>query len=229
MGACAQCGGPAQARSCLRCGYSLAGLGDEGECPECNEAYAREHLVLAGVPKASSSGYRRLAWVVLLVAGWMVFQGWAFFPGWLVLILGVGVLLGIPVLLFTSRRERAGVERFVVSPGGICRVPFRVKKAKATSGEEPATHEADRLFVAWGGSNMVRLTRVGPVWRRLQVGRVSAEGVFKDVVFDAGVRCPDDAAEGVRAAIQGLIDAHRARSAHEEGPRGGPFGGDGVG
>ncbi|GEM_PF-3405024 len=212
---CPECGETHYERACLRCGYSLAGLPDAGVCPECNEPYLEQSLVLAGVPKNASSGYRRALWVLLFLTAVAVVQFWFLMPGWMVIILGMCMLLGIPAMLMTSKRERSGVERFVLSPGGICRIPFALPRHR--KGTPPPARPADSLFIPWGASDTVRIKRISPYWKRIQIGRVSAEGVFKNIVFDAGFRCPDALMEQVRVDIQRVIDAYHSR-AQEEGP-----------
>ncbi len=192
---------------CAACGYSLEGLGAPGRCPECGLAFEARQMVLEGVPNRmrGSAPWRRVAWGVLIVLGvlhsytWMLQlqHSWSFF-----LIVSILCLGGLAVMLLTSRRERQGTERFVVTPSGIQRLP---KTADAGSAL------LDPLFVAWGESDHVELKRISMVWRRLRVGRLEG-GALRGVVFDAGVRCPDALGEDVLREINDRLMAALRRS-----------------
>jgi hypothetical protein len=197
---CTVCGEPYPPRSCLRCGYSLEGLGIDGSCPECGEPFFESHLVIAGVPRRASTGARQSIWTAILLGGIVHLYTWPLQPFIMGGLIWVALILAIIAMLTTNRRERAGVERFVVSPNGICRVPFRLK------GE---MQDTDSVFIPWGISNAVHIKRLGAFWKRLRIGTASPNGVFKDVVFEAGIRCPDGLSEPVRAAIQAFIDLPR--------------------
>lgn len=190
----------AASKLCAACGYSLDGLGEIGTCPECGTRYAAWQLVLAGVPHRKSDRLtpRSLAWGFLVV-GWVLHAyGWGvemMLSRWLVLVVTAALGAGLVWLLATGKRERQGLERFIVTPTGIQRVPF-----KFSAGSE----RFDGTFIPWNGEDGVEVRRVSSVWRRLRIGRRHGKGL-RGVVFDAGFRCPDAMADQVQVQIVRLL------------------------
>lgn len=186
----------ATSKFCAACGYSLDGLGEAGACPECGTRYSAFQLVLAGVPNRKSNRFtpRSLAWGVVVV-GWMLHAyGWGLemlFSRWLVLVVTAALAAGLIWLIATGKRERQGLERFIVTPTGIQRVPFKF---------DAGSDGFDAVFIPWDGADGVELRRISNVWRRLRIGtRHGAR--LRRIVFDAGIRCPDSMAAQVQALI----------------------------
>lgn len=188
--------------SCLVCGYSLEGA-PELRCPECGSPFEKKQLVLHGVMRTRSHAtpLRRWLWFFCVAVGIAVaylwplifmsgFGRWAVFPllGWIAL---------FAWLLISSPRERSGKERFIITKAGIARVQATPQK--------PGT-SPDSIFIRWGSANAAHLQRVSKVWHRLRIGRLEDNRLL-DHILDAGIRCPEDQAEMVRAAIQACLDA----------------------
>lgn len=182
---------------CIGCGYSLDGLAAPGSCPECGVGFEAKQLVLAGIVRSASGGrwWRTLLWVTFGILAYIhsvtwVFQvafSWAFFLFNTIVIVG-----GIIAMVKTGKRERSGTERLVISPGGIARLPMAF---------EPGGERLDSVLVGWGRADGVVLDRVSPVWKRLRVGRWEGRRL-REVVIDAGVRCPDAMDDMVRRTIE---------------------------
>jgi hypothetical protein len=193
---------------CIACGYSLEGLPQTGQCPECGATYEAFQLVLWGVPRTSShtSGMRRLFWILIITAAVVHAHGWAFelmLGGvWLASIVTVFLAGAIVTMLVTGPRERRGTERFIITPGGIARVAAKF---------DPASRRLDTVFIPWGAADTFSVERISPFWKRLRVGRLGedAGGPMRDVVFDAGIRCPDDSAAPVETAIRSNMQSPR--------------------
>jgi hypothetical protein len=156
----------------------------------------------------------------IFIGGWCVHAyTWSLWLAWggLYLVGAItGVLaIGIIWLVATGPRERRGTERFVVTPSGIARVASKV---------DPGSRRLDTIFIPWGVSDRAQVERISPVWKRLRIGRLS-EGLYgrmRDIVFDAGFRCPDADAAAVQDAIQGNILGRPAAGPQIDGP--GPSG-----
>ncbi len=189
----------------MRCGYRLTGLAAPGRCPECGTPFPDRHLVLYGVPRstAGTSLFRRCAWAVLITASVIFAYVWelVLFSSLIMLLtIGASLAAGLMALLLTSRRERAGYERFVVSPVGIARLPMN----------DPGDNERfDSVIVPWSGATAVELKRISPVWYRIRAGMTAGGGRMTSVVFDAGVRCPDELAPEVRSTLEACIRQQR--------------------
>lgn len=188
---------------CASCGYSLAGLAAPGTCPECASPFSESSLVLAGVPNRSSSqrSPRAIAWGAVIVGFALLaytFPLLVMISGWLFLAALAGLAGTFVWLLATSRRERQGKERFIITPAGIQRVPFNF---------DPASTRLDSLFLPWNGADTVELTRVSAFWRRLRIGKAVA-GRIDRPLLDAGIRCPDAMAPQVLHAIQESLRGH---------------------
>jgi hypothetical protein len=205
------------AELCVGCGYCLRGLEPPGRCPECGVPFEGRQLLLYGVPHraASRSNFRTLSWIALAVIVAVFSQCWPLvllsLP-WYFAAAGAGLLLAwLIAMVATSRRERRGAERFVISPAGIARLPLN----------DPADGQPlDTTLIPWGAADGVLLKRVSPFWRRLQIGVRDDSGRLSALVFEAGVRCPDAAAEEVLSVIRGYLGGTRGGEVDGEIPRG---------
>jgi len=187
---------------CLACSYSLQGLEAPGLCPECGAAYEARQLVIAGVPRSIGGGSppRRILAAVLLIGGIAFVYTWPILLSisWLLCLMAATLVVGpLVYLLATSRRERRGVERFVLTPSGITRIPLR--------GDAGAPGAHDLAFTPWGDANAVELRQISTVWRRLRIGRRSGHDRITGVIFDAGIRCPGGVEARVRQEIERCI------------------------
>jgi hypothetical protein len=190
------------AEVCIGCGYSLKGLPVPGRCPECGAHFEARQLILAGVPRSASGASvpRRAAWIGVFILTALISKLWPLFiaPGrWVIpLIAFGGILIVVTVLLVTGQRERHGTERFCITPSGLARVPATF---------DPASARLDTAFLPWSDCNAVELKRVSPFWRRLRIGRNGPRARLTEVLFDAGIRCPDAAADIVLHTIRSYL------------------------
>lgn len=205
------------AELCVGCGYCLRGLTPPGRCPECGVPFEGRQLLLYGVPHRAASrwNFRTFSWIGLAVIVVVFSQCWPLvlmaLP-WYFTVAGAGLLLvWLVAMMATSRRERRGAERFVISPAGIARLPLN----------DPADGQPlDTTLVAWGEADGVLLKRVSPFWKKLQIGVWDGGGKLSALVFEAGVRCPDAAAEEVLRVIREYLNGTRRDAIGAEAPRG---------
>lgn len=139
------------------------------------------------------------------------------FAWWMAVGLFVFVIGGLIWFVVSSPRERRGAERFAFTPSGVARLPLA------------QTESADRVFLPWQGANRIEVKRIGPFWRRVRIGQAVPGGQLGNIIFDAGVRCPDQHADDVEAVIRSLMESSRPPaptappvtpqpSAHRHGP-----------
>jgi len=190
------------AELCIRCGYCLRGLPVPGRCPECGAPFEARQLVLAGVPHNRARGrpFRTALWIAAVLAATVFSSVWAMliFIWWALPLIILVVLVGYFVaLLVTSPRERRGTERFVLSPGGVARMPAEATRAI----------NLDAVFIPWEGCNSYELRRVSAVWYRLRIGQSAVVGgPIRDVIFDAGIRCNDEWAGIIGSTLRDYLN-----------------------
>jgi hypothetical protein len=191
-----------RAAICIACGYSLEGLAIEGCCPECGAVYTARQLVIAGVPtRAGAGGWRSAAWAVLIVVGVIHAYTWTLqlmLSPWVAVFVTFGFFGALIALVSTNKRERGGTERFVITPGGIQRLPMKF---------DAGSTRLDSIYVPWGAADDIELRRISSVWRRLRIGKRVRTGI--DPIFDAGIRCPDAMAAEVHSIIAGAIEGRQ--------------------
>lgn len=200
---------------CVACGYSLEGLPGAAACPECGTGLVGQRMVLAGVVRSKSGNawWRTAIWIVLAIGAYMLSVIWPISLGFdggivYVAVLLVGLVGAMVAMVLTGKRQRSGSEKFVVLSTGIARVPLIF---------DPNAGKVASLHVPWDGANMVAITRVGPWWKRIKIGE--QEGwVMRRVVFDAGIRCPDEMVEQVRQTVQACLSAAAVDAAQEDAP-----------
>ncbi|CAA9385554.1 MAG: hypothetical protein AVDCRST_MAG64-915 [uncultured Phycisphaerae bacterium] len=120
-------------RRCASCGYRLAGLPEDGVCPECGEAYAADDVVLEGWACGDSASIftgttRRVAFVVILNSFYLLnplmnglLRGW-----WVlfVIIAAINAALLVFALWWRRARPRAGPVEAQFTLRGFRRVDF---------------------------------------------------------------------------------------------------------
>ena len=200
--------------ACTGCGYSLVGLPVPGSCPECGQEYEARQLILAGIPavtSGASSPLRSLAWAAILILGvihaYTVMIQFMLLPWVIPLALTLLLAGAIAAMLLSGPRDRRGTERFCITPSGLARMPRKF---------DPATTRCDNACIRWADCDAVELQRISAVWRRLRIGRQAPSGRLTDIRFQAGIRCPDAAADIVLTTIRGYLAPAQspARPAH---------------
>jgi hypothetical protein len=156
-----------------------------------------QSLVFYGVPRSSAGTplWRKLAWVCILTAGIFAFQligVMAIFLGWIMALVVVGTLVAAAIAMFiTGPRDRRTTEKFILTTAGLARVSTEVRNGD----------RLDSILVKIDDCDAVRFDRTSAVWRRLRIGTSGSRGKLHQVRFDAGIRCPDEAADRVREAL----------------------------
>ena len=201
---------------CLCCGYNLEGLPPPpGACPECGVAYINDHLMLVGIPKhmtKNTSPIRRVIWGAFLAMAIGFYFLWGFlvfsYP-WVAAAWAAAILGCLVWLLATSQRERAVYERFVITSGGIARLPYKMLEGETN---------IDTVYAAWGSADSFVIERVGPYWKRLVIGNVDVNNKVVNPVFEAGFRCSDENAMLVRTAMEQAMRKSRPAPTEAQAP-----------
>ncbi|MFO0832354.1 MAG: hypothetical protein U0637_11020 [Phycisphaerales bacterium] len=194
---------------CLRCAYSLEGLRPPNACPECGLRFDEGQLIFVGVPRDTAKHtpvHRRVVWVALFVLGaglWLLSGLLIVRYPWVALAWFAAVAGCVVYLATTSQRERSAYERFAVTDSGIARMPIRIRQGEVN---------IDTVFVPWGDAGSFVIQRVGPFWKRLQVGTQNSKGKIVQPVFDAGFRCADEHAALVRDALERAMRRYRGEA-----------------
>lgn len=194
---------------CVSCGYALDGMPAPWNCPECGMAYEARQLVLHGVPNRarSTSPLNRALWIFAIADAAVLGTIWPlilYTSGLLLLAMILALAAVVIWNLATNRRERGGVERFVITPTGIARMPLQASGDAANRGT---------VFLDFGGANDIDWKQVSPFWARLKVGTRLRGRSLHRVIFDAGVRCPQHIAPAVVAEIQARLRSRQHAAA----------------
>ncbi len=179
---------------CLRCGFDITGIGAPGRCPECGLPFEEQSLIVSGVAKQIANSmpvWRRVLWILASCFAFLTVQcaGLLILAGPIYLLMLGAVAIGLFVFLMTTggKREARGAERFVLTPGGIGKIPIK-DDAGATT-----------VFIPWDGPMHAELRQVGSVWARLVI-----RDQYSKRLFEAGIRCPRELAPVVVEAIEVL-------------------------
>ena len=120
------------------------------------------------------------------------------------LVLGIIALVwlaGVIYLLFTGKRDKRGITKFIIAAGGF----------GAIFGVEGSGGETDDL-IRWSESQIVTLERKSPRWHRMKIEETNDLGQLK-TQFDAVVRCNEDQALEIKRVIDTRIaDSSRDRA-----------------
>lgn len=182
--------------TCVRCNYDLRDMPAPGRCPECGWEFDARCLSICGLAaRAAGPLWRRVVWGVTLVGFVLFAYTWPLFlmMGWVVLVVVAAGFAGTMVfMLSTSRRERRGTERFLFSRSGIAR-------ASTSTSDDGMQEEA--AVIPWQRPVRIELKPVGPYWANLTIW-FYWEQMQPTVAFRAGVRCPRERLDEVRATLE---------------------------
>ncbi len=155
--------------------------------------------------------WRRVVWASLCVGLFVVVQGlglWIMIS-WVIPVVGfVAILCVGAYMVATGPRERRGTERFMFTTAGVARLPSK---------REANAPKLDAVLIPYSSRGTLRLDRVSDVWRRLRIYVPDSHGV-RQVVFDAGIRCPSEHVPRVTETIQNAMMGRVATTADASQP-----------
>ena len=192
--------------ACPRCEYSLIGLPAQHRCPECGFEYDGRTFVLTGISRGATSIQtgRKLMWLFVAFGAWLGFSLIGLLvtaaPSWMPLALMM-LWAGLFVyLVFTSRRERRGLERVLFAAGGFGYF------ANVSSGVV-----TEAKMVPWQEVDTVVIERKGANWHRIRIGSAAGiGGKLTQVRLDLGIRCDEPTARWIQSVLTARITSARA-------------------
>lgn len=192
--------------ACAGCAYDLAGLPDDGVCPECGLHYSTNTLILIATKptirtaqtRTPLANLRRFAVILYIVLIVFFLQGafiLLFTAGVVVTIATVVVFLAIGVALFMTSKpaERHGRCELRISPQGLTITPLERKKR-----DTPAQPE----FHNWPDEPLIlHIKRAGQWWAKLIIKPIRGRPILV-----AGVGIPQEHHQAVRDYIGACIN-----------------------
>lgn len=204
-------------KACVGCGYPLADLAGRSVCPECGTSYEASTIVLYGVPRGgtASSPARRALWIIVAIFNIFLIQFWFLViqvSGVFFLLCFIVGMAGLIAMIVTSKRERRGVERYVIGTTHVFRAMSDLGKDAAKSaagrdGDDAGARSLDAVAIPFTPTTGFRLDRVSAFWYRLRLGTLTPAGTLEQVVLDTGVRCRDQDAQPLRQALRDRVQA----------------------
>ncbi len=188
--------------ACPRCDYLLTGLPAIHRCPECGLEYDDRTFVLTGISRGTSnmSAGRKVAWLFVCLGAFvfpdLLLVAFATITTTILTILLAVTWLGFIVyLIFTSRRERRGIENFIFTAGGF-----------GYCADLKPGIPGDSRMIPWLAVDKVIIDRKGPNWHRIRMGMGDGRGRrLSQVCFDVGVRCDEETAEWIDKILNDRI------------------------
>lgn len=188
---------------CPGCSYALQGLSTPGRCPECGLPFDDQTMTVIGIPRRSAtiSPWRRVAWIVLFVTGYVGSQLFVLLVAAPLLLLAFVILwvTGLIYMLKTSKRERSATQPIIFSAGGF----------GIASDDD---YEAGNALVNWTEVNTYRLKRISHRWYHLKLGKTMAydpldhSAKLGNVKFEMGFACTEEDEPFVRETLQHHLD-----------------------
>lgn len=197
---------------CPRCGYSLQGLGDSGNCPECGLDFDPQTIVIKGIPRAISTTplHRKILWLIVIGIGTFMPQLFLTITvspsqsfNIIVSSIGCAWVAIIVYLLMTGKRERSGTESFIFSSAG-----FGI--ASHLHSDTPGQTTLNE----WQQVRTYQIDRLGSRWHRFRIAEsYHLMGHLGRVLLDANLFVDVHQAQQLEQHVQACL-----RNAHEKTP-----------